>query len=242
MEQRSWRYVEIRPRSGALGGFHPAASYYLHRMDLQPTLNDIFRHLDKSSAQRRIRRAERAGLIEKCGRSPELLGAFYRLLVLTRRRHHIPPQPYVWFHNLLDLLGDSAEIRVAYTQDRTPIAAIFNLRFKDTLVYKYGCSDKRFNSLGATPLLFWRAIENAKATGAREFDLGRSDEDNPGLVAFKDSWTNNSVRLVYWRFPPARSVHGSRQGWAMRSAQRLLPHLPNRVLTTVGKFAYRHIG
>jgi len=236
-----WGYVEIRPVNGTMSGFHPVASYRMHRINLEPSLDEIFQTFDKDSVRRRICRAERAGLLEKHGQSEDLLGAFYKLLILTRRRHRLPPQPYVWFRNLVQSLGDAAEVRVAYTQEQQPIAAILNLRFKDALFYKYGCSDTRYKNLGAMPFLFWRAIQDAKGTGANEFDLGRSDEDNPGLVAFKDAWTKSACRLVYWRFPPS-PAHHVRSGWAMRVARLLFAHLPNRALTTAGELVYPHMG
>lgn len=241
-ELESCRYVEVRPTSGALRGFHQSSSYYLHRVDLQPSLSEIWRGFDKSCVQRRIRHAQRAKLIGKSGLSEKLLSDFYELLILTRKRHHLPPQPYLWFQNLVESFGDAAEVRVAYTADQTPIAAIFTLRFKDTLVYKYGCSDRRFKNLGAMPLLFWRAIENAKMTGAKELDLGRSNEDNPGLITFKNGWTRNSVRLVYWRFPSAFGTRDLQERWGMPFAKFLFSHLPDRVLTAAGELVYRHIG
>ena len=39
------------------------------------------------------------------------------------------------------------------------------------MVYKYGGSDAKFNNLGATSMLFWQAIKEAKEAGAEELDL-----------------------------------------------------------------------
>ncbi len=97
MNHQEWKYVEVRPINGAISRktmefeFHPAAFYFLHRLNLHPKLNEIFKGLHKDSVQRRIRRAERAGLVEKCDRSNDLFKPFYDLLVLTRKRHHLPP-------------------------------------------------------------------------------------------------------------------------------------------------------
>ena len=106
-----------------------------------------------SSTQRKILRAEKEGLIYKSGRSEELLGAFWDLFLMTRRRRLVPPQPRMWFRNLIDCFGEALQIRVAF-KTRQPVASILTLRHKDTLVYKYGCSDERFHSLGGTQLLF----------------------------------------------------------------------------------------
>jgi hypothetical protein len=90
------------------------------------------------------------------------------------------------------------------------------------------------------PLQLWRAIENAKANGATEFDLGRSDENNPGLVAFKDKWAKDPSRLVYWR-SSARPLSIAKEDWKQKGAQFLLARSPSSVLTAAGRILYRHI-
>src|SRR5262249_27737023 len=145
----------------------------------------LFRRLHPSCVQRKIRRAEREQLTYEAGESNELLKQFYSLLLLTRRRHGLPPHPFAWFCNLRDCLGDAFKIHVA-SKNHLPIASILTLRHKDTLVYKYGCSDARFHAMGAMPLLFWQAIEGGKALGLGKFDLGRSDVDDQGLITFKN--------------------------------------------------------
>jgi len=246
LNDQSWRYLEVRATSEGFGqacaevGFRPAGSYFLHVMDLRPDLDDVFRSLDKDCVQRRIKRAERAGLVEKCGTSDALLKAFYGLLVITRSRHHVPPPPYAWFQNLVHSHGRALEIRVAY-KDGNPIAAILTLRFRETGYFKYGCSDTRFNQLGATPWLLWRAIADAKSNGALQFDLGRTQEDNAGLIAFKNHWVPHHKRLTYWRYPGTPALDAV-NGWKLKMAKRVFSHLPNSLLVASGRLAYRHIG
>ena len=67
-----------------------------------------------------------------------------------------------------------------------PVATILTIAYKSTLVFKYGCLNTAYKKLGGTPHLFWRAIQDGKAQGLTSFDLGRSDVDNTGLLAFKD--------------------------------------------------------
>ena len=246
LKPQGWKYVEIRPITENLdprqgeSGFRPARCYHLHRIDLRPDLDQIRRGFDKDSVLRRISRALRAGLIEKSGRSETLLQDFYRLLVVTRARHELPPQPYQWFQNLVDCLGDDLQIRLAYKQE-IPIAAILTLRFRENVVFKYGCFDARHKGLGAMPLLLWRAIEEAKATGAQEFSLGRSDEANKGLIAFKGHWTRQDTSLIYWRYPGPPSME-HREGWKVGVSKRFFAIMPKSVLTVTGRLLYRHIG
>lgn len=247
LERKEWKYLEVRPINVHFGqrdngvGFVHSATYYLHTLDLLPDVDDIFRNLDKDSVQRRVQRAQQAGLVEKCGTTVALLKDFYRLLVITRSRHQIPPQPYAWFRNLIQTQGDALEIRVAY-QNETPVAAVLTLRFRDAVYYKYGCSDSRFKMLGAMPWLLWNAVAAAKSNGATEFDMGRTETDNPGLLTFKNHWVPCPKQLVYWRFPETSRSLESADGWKLKMAKRAFSQMPSGLLTITGKLLYRHIG
>src|SRR5207248_9373046 len=87
LAQEKRKYFEVRPIAPDLSrmadsvGCAPAADYFLHRLDLRPDLADLFRCFDSNSVQRRIQRADRAGLITKCGRSEDLLAQFYALFI-----------------------------------------------------------------------------------------------------------------------------------------------------------------
>ncbi len=63
---------------------------------------------------------------------------------------------------------------------------MITLQHRSSVVYTYGCSDGEFHHLGAMPFLFWRLIEESKASGAERINFGRSDLDNDGLITFKD--------------------------------------------------------
>jgi hypothetical protein len=79
----------------------------LHRLDLRRSLEEILRSFHKDSIRRKIAQSEREQLKYQEGVSEELLQKSYRLLLLTRRRHHIPPQPVIWFRNLIAFLGST---------------------------------------------------------------------------------------------------------------------------------------
>jgi len=100
-------YVEIRPirKIEYASSFYCSShAYCLHQLDLKPDLDTLFSGFHKDSTQRKVRRAESEGLIYEEGRRESLLDIFYRLLLLTRRRHGLPPQPRTWFQNLIDCL------------------------------------------------------------------------------------------------------------------------------------------
>ncbi|MGA2271924.1 MAG: GNAT family N-acetyltransferase [Bryobacteraceae bacterium] len=240
------RYIEIRaaqPLAGTTSLCRSTQSYCFHQIDLRRDLAALFDNCHRSSAQRKILRAEREGLSCETGRSQELLDAFWNLVLITRRRHQTPPQPKSWFRNLINCFGEALQIRVAF-KDKQAVAAILTLRHKGTLVYKYGCSDTRFNNLGGTQLLFWRSIQEGKRDGLRVFDLGRSDCDNTGLITFKDRWGSARSTLTYARFslaPPSDIFGRHATELAGRIARGVLPCLPNRILSMVGSVLYRHL-
>jgi lipid II:glycine glycyltransferase (peptidoglycan interpeptide bridge formation enzyme) len=246
LEKEQLKYIEIRPLAielipmSADSNFQMSQTFCFHKLDLSPTVDQLFSRFHKSCSQRKIRRAEREGLTYEEGRSESLIAKYYRLLLLTRRRHQLPPQPINWFYNLVRSLGDKAKIRVAAKNGR-PLAAMLTLCYKNSVVYKYGCSDANFHNLGGMALLFWKAIQEAKAMGLCEFDLGRSDWDNPGLIAFKDHWGASRSRLAYYRYPGPR-FEIARGGQGKQIPKWILGCLPDRFLTMVGRLSYKHFG
>jgi len=238
-----WKYVEMRSANSFLkfdGGFRWAMSYYLHRLDLRPSLDALYKGIHKDCVQRKISRAERESLTYETGRSPSLLKQLYGLLQLTRFRHHLPPQPFEWLQNLVTCMGKDACIRIA-SKAGQPVAGLLTVSHGNKMVYKYGGSDARFHNLGGVQMLLWQAIKEAKEAGAEELDLGRSDIDNPGLIAFKGRWSAECSTLTTWRAPMVASSPRL-ESLKVRCAKEVFARLPDSVLTLAGRLLYRHIG
>ena len=240
------RYAEIRA-TRAMNTFRDRSdsilTYCTHRIDLRSDVDTLFRRCHKNSTQRKIRRAEREGLIYKEGRTDALLDQFYRLLLLTRRRHNAPPLPRRWFQNLVDCFGSALQIRMAL-KDNRPIAAILTLQHKDTLMFKYGCSDAGLHRLGGMQFLFWNTILEAKSTGLRTFDLGRSEWGHKGLITFKDHTGATHSELPYFRLTATRrslpNVRPAGASWRGRLPKTLLPFVSDSAFCSAGEFLCRH--
>ena len=240
------RYIELRPLANdtplsAQQGFSSSERFHFHAIDLRPKLDAIYENLHGNCIRRKIRRSERDGLVYESGRSDALLQKFRHLLLLTRRRHQLPPQPPSWFQNILDALGEYVTIHVA-SKDGVPVASIMTFTYKRTTVYKYGCSDTRFNAMGGTPLLFWNAIQQAKAAGVEEFDLGRSNEEDAGLIDFKQHLGGVPSELTYYRNPPLRQRSIDSKAPVVSLPRQALSRLPDPLFTGVGQLLYRHLG
>jgi len=238
-----WRYVELRPVQGTpsikrdQSGFREAEIFWLHGLDLSPSAEELFHHFHTDCVRRKIQRAEREGVVYEEGNNPTLLEDFYRLLLRTRRRHRLPPQPKAWFRNLAKFLGDHIKIRVAFKGGQ-PIASILTFSYKNRLMYKYGCSDERYHRFGGMQLLLWRAIQEAKEKNYSEFDLGRCELENSGLRIFKDRWGAHRSKLTYWRSQTGKSAVDSGHDFA----RKFLRLCPPSLLEAAGRSLYRHIG
>jgi hypothetical protein len=248
MRRQHWRHIELRPLRPIAIPFWRTRSevpYSFHALDLGPSLETIFGNFHQSSIQRKIRRAEREQLVYSEGCSEHLLNQFYGLLCITRKRLGVPPQPRRWFTNLIRCVGDGIKIRVV-SKDEHPVAAMMTVRYKDTMVYKYGCSDKRYNRFGSNHLLFWKAIQDAKNSGLRCFDFGRADAGQQGLITFKNRWGAVESILEYSRYSTDSSTTNMfdlRAGtWKTRAARFVLSGLPSKMVARIGQVFYGHAG
>jgi hypothetical protein len=236
------RYVEIRPTAPLTiptAGLRESAAFYWHRLNLEKEIDALVGSFHKNCVRRKIRRAEREGLIYAEGRTEKLIREFYKLLIATHRRHGLPPQPLSWYRNLVQCLGNGIQIRVAYKND-CAVASIITLTYKRTMFYKYGCSDARYHKLGGMLLLLWRAVQDAKASGLCALDMGRSDCDNAGLIRFKEHWGAERSTLSYWGNPARGRLN--QNSWHVTAARKVITVLPNAVLPFVGRLTYKHLG
>jgi len=137
-------------------------------------------------------------------------------------------------------MGCKIQIRLA-RKNGTPIAAMLTLQHRSSVVYKYGCSDGKFHHLGGMPFLFWRLIEESRASGAEKIDFGRSDVDNEGLITFKDRLGTRRKLLTYYTYTNSERVE-AKFSWESQGLRGIVSRLPDVVLSTVGSFLYKHLG
>jgi hypothetical protein len=241
--KQNWKYIELRPIFWEMQSGCPlvtSQSFWLHTLSLTPLLDRIFDDFHKSCIQRRIHRAERAQLTYERGSSEALLSDFYRLLMITRRRHRLLPQPRSWFRNLIACMGHNAEIRVA-RKDTIPVSAMLTLRHRGTVVYKYGCSNEEFHNLAGMPFLFWKLIEESKTEGAEQIDFGRTDLDNDGLIGFKDRFGTTRRQLSYFRYSESIKAKGPVAS-NLTVTRSVCSVLPDVISSGAARMVYRNIG
>jgi hypothetical protein len=237
------KYTELRPPSFLPvipPTWAPSHCFYQHYLDLRAGAEAVFHNFHRNCIQRKIRRAEKEGLAVTEGNDTERVQAFYTLVLQTRRRQGLPPQPIAWFRNLVQCMGDSLTIRFAEKEGQ-PIAAILTIRYGKSLYYKYGASLAHFHRFGSMPYLFWHAIRDAIDKGLEVLDLGRSDYDDIGLITFKDRWNASRSILRYWKSPACETEPFYSKAWVRKIAGVACRYIPNRYLAALGRIGYSYI-
>ena len=240
-------HVELRgPGAVPLdsAGFGAGQAFYQHIIPITASAEETAKGFH-SSARRAIRKAEREGLSVREANSLDDMREFYRLTVLTRKKHGLLPQPWRFFANVHRHMieAGAGHLLLADFEGR-PIAGDLLLRFRDQMVYKFNASDPRFLNLRPNNILLWQAIRLSASLGCRSLDLGRCDTDNEGLRRFKLLWGSDEKTLRYYTHAVAGATNGSLASNALpQSLLALFVKLaPSSALRGMGSAIYHNFG
>jgi len=241
-------YVEIRGQAsdGSLVrtlDFIPRNYYKLHVLSLGPDLEKLRSQFHHNTA-RSVRKSEKMGVIVEEVNDLGSFRRFYRLNLITRRKHGAPPQPWLWFRNLNRFLVAEGMVHLFLARwNREMAAGAIFLTHKDDIYYKYGASDPRFLKCRPNHAIFWEVIQWGSAHGYRRLNFGRSDPDQTGLLDFKRCWGAEEVELPYYYYPAVQGV-GATEGSSakLRAMRAVFRRLPASLLEWAGAVLYRHLG
>jgi hypothetical protein len=241
-ERNGWSYLEWR-HSGYSAGIHPPSeTYYFHEIDLTKTDAELFQQLNDNN-RRNIRKAAREGLRVNIDSSLWSLREFYRLNLITRKRHGLPPQPFSFFRSVFDhVLSTGYGVIVTATHEEKVIAASVFFRFGTKALYKYGASELKYQSLRPNNFVLWEALRWLKDRGVETIDLGRTDPNNTGLLQFKRTWGARESLLNYYRYSMKEKAYVRRALQRTNPYTRLLANTPTSVLRIIGRLFYKHAG
>jgi lipid II:glycine glycyltransferase (peptidoglycan interpeptide bridge formation enzyme) len=138
------------------------------------------------------------------------LEIFYNLLKETAVRDGIAVHSFDYYKTLFEICHNrNLELRL-YTavHENDNLAAIVVLFFGTCATYLYGASSNIKRNLMAPYALQWKAMQDAKKAGCREYDLfGIPPDDNPdhpmsGLYRFKTGFGGQIIRRSgSWDYP-----------------------------------------
>ena len=242
---RSVRRIEIRGGLADSAGFECRTDYKHHTLRLHADPEAVLKHVDKHTIIYNIRKARREGVRIIRDNTQGALEEFYRLNLLTRKKHGVPSQPRNFFtafaRNLLD--SDRAYLLLAMYQSR-PVAAGVFMKLPGKIFYKYNVSDPRcLSKIVPNHLLTWTAIEQACLDGYEVFDFGRTMVNNTGLMRYKRMWGAEERDLPYY-FHPTSGAFSLRNERALiyQLNSYIWRHLPESIVSRIGPAILKRLG
>ncbi len=238
---RGWRYLECRGGRSWLGNVPASMSFWGHRLDLRAGETALFAGID-SAGRRALRKAVQADLSVEFSQSLEAVREFYRLHCLTRKRHGVPPQPFVFFANIQrHVLAQNHGWIVLARHAGAFVAGAVYFHSGNKAVYKFGASDQKYLDLRCNNLVMWTAIKRYAGEGFATFDFGRTSLDNEGLRRFKLSWGTTEYPIDYVSYDLRAGRWAAAKGQSAHWHNSILRRLPIPVARLIGRVLYRHI-
>lgn len=171
-----------------------------------------------AKVRNQVRKAEKSGVSVVWGKE-EHLEEFYRVFGVNMRDLGSPVHSRELFRNLLRNLP-GAQIGLALWNGY-PVGGMFRIQWGKTASVPWASTLRKYRNYCPNMALYWSALQNAFASGMREFDFGRSTRD-AGTHQFKKQWGAEETRLFWYPF--------GRTG-------RLVPKVEERVSAVMEKAA-----
>ena len=151
-------------------------------------------------------------------------------------------QPFKFFEKIYEhiIRKKKGFITIAVYDQKIIAAAVF-LTFLDTIMFKYGASDKKYQHLRANNLIIWDSIKWANDNGLAFFDFGRTEPSNLGLLQHKRGWRAQESFINYYRYE-FRKQYRYKEKYKFISSYPILKKMPLPLLKLVGQIGYKHIG
>ena len=219
-------------------GFERDSVFLRHRLILDRPYEQLEARF-LPAARRAIRKAERGQLTIRRSVDMADMMRFYDLVVETRRKQKLLPQPRRFFEAIQRNLVDQGHGFLLLAEvDGRVIAGDLMLAHKRTLTYKFNASSTDFLHLRPNNLLMAGLIRVASAEGFEELDLGRCDLDADGLRRYKLMWGCEEDHYFYYT-RPGRSPSKRHHDPIGRAIPILVPHVPRWMLRRAGDRLYR---
>jgi len=233
-------YPKVVIRSGQPLGTAPSESHwYQHSIATHLPVEELWRTFSHAS-RRNYQRATAAKLAFELRRDAAAVRLFYRLHVLTRRKHGVPVQPWGFFVRLYEkIIAANLGFVGVVSKEGQPIAAAVLLHYQETLIYKYGASDPLALEDRPNDFLFYHAIDSAHRLGCSRLDLGISAKQDDGLCQFKRKWGAQETEMhhCYFAGRPGLSAVKSR---TFNFASAVIRRSPTAVCRVLGELFYRY--
>jgi hypothetical protein len=240
--KQNWKYLEIRGGEDFFSNHESSEYFYGHILDLTVGPQNIYSNL-RDSTRRNIKKAQKENVSITISTSLQSIKEFYRLNVMTRKEHGLPPQPYGFFQRLhRDIISKEMGFIAAASHNNITISANVFFCFGKEVIYKYGASDKTYQNLRANNLVMWEAIKVGCDRGYEQLCFGRTEPENKGLMQFKSGWGSKEHLIKYYKYDLKKNIFANETSGINPFYKKVFSKLPLPVLNTLGRVLYRHMG
>ena len=225
----------------SIQNFTSTSDYFVHIIELCPTLEETFNSFGKRSIRRLIRKADENRLSFRLGNSGKDLKIFYELEIKLRKSIGLPPAPYEFFKTLWDHLSkENLALLPVIEFDGNPIAASIVLKFKDTFYFEYTAIDKKYIDLYPNHKLHWEIIKIAQNDyNAKFINMGRTAVEQENLIYFKEKWNAKPFPLYRNNYPPTKK-NNLKRSVLFKYIKSINSVLPSKILELEGKILFKY--
>lgn len=235
---QKYKSIELRSQVSLIHKSKPA--FCRHHLNLDIGYENIKLGYRKNT-HRNIIKSEKNNLTLKISKDTVSIDEFYRLNILTRKKHGLPPQPKSFFNNVYKYLFESnlGFVATVYTNDKAIASAIF-FTYKNTIIYKYGASDSKNLILRPNNFLFDSIIKYACNNNYSLFDFGICSKNNLGLRRFKLGWGAKEEDISYVLINQT-GIHPYNKKNYNRIIHSIFKILPSKLNILLGELLYKYI-
>lgn len=239
-QRRGARHVELRHSLALPGAQLPERLDKVAMVLPLPADEDLLARRLGAKLRSQIRRADREQPTVAWG-GRELLGEFHRVFARGMRDLGTPVYPRRFFEAFWDALGDRSRVLLVRAGGETRAVALV-VRHAASLEVPWAVATPEAKRASLNMRLYWEMLRHAVATGAAEFDFGRSTRDG-GTYRFKAQW-GAQPRQLHWHYclpagaaPPV--LNASNPKYSLASA--LWRRLPLWCANLLGPRLVRHL-
>lgn len=160
------------------------------KLNLQPSVDDIWKTQISSKNRNLIRRAEKEGVVIVESNNYEQFQKLYDQTMENVGAEEFYFFPKSYYDCFQKSLGENATLCFAVCGGKTIAGSLF-MFCHDYAHYHLSGRDKEYSRIPAGNLLLWYGIQKAKARGCKWFHFGggTSSDDNDSLLHFKQNFS-----------------------------------------------------
>lgn len=245
--ERKARRLEVKalgPGFAPAPGFQRSERYTTYRISPEGGEQSVWKRLDRTSVQQRIRKGEKAGVEVVMGTTEADWLAMAGLEEAVQQGHGVPAPPRRFFTGLLRGLQQEGlvDLYLARIPDGRIAAGFVMYKGPRDWIYALSASDPALvKDYRPTHVLLWAGLKAAVAANV-VLDLGRTAPEQASLADFKLRWGSTTVPLVYDYFPSAGGLNQARRDTGtLALAAKVWSRLP-RGVARMGSALFRYLG